>query len=72
MRFRLVSALLRSNNPTSSFVVLLLDAWVLVFVFTCLRVPRYIVGCYFYSRKNRLLDMASFRLCYNFNKYTSD
>jgi hypothetical protein len=30
------------------------------------------VGCYFYSQENRLIDIASFRLCYNLNKHTSD
>jgi hypothetical protein len=27
---------------------------------------------YFYSQENRLIDMVSFRLCYNLNKYTSN
>jgi hypothetical protein len=30
------------------------------------------VGCYFYSQKNHLIDMASFRLYYNLNKHASD
>jgi hypothetical protein len=34
--------------------------------------PRCIVGCYFYSQENRLIDMTSFWLCYNLNKHTSD
>jgi hypothetical protein len=29
-------------------------------------------GCYFYSQENRLIDVASFQLCYNPNKHTSD
>jgi hypothetical protein len=33
---------------------------------------RCIVGCYFYSQENRLIDMVSFWLCYNLNKHTSD
>jgi hypothetical protein len=28
--------------------------------------------CYFYSQENRLIDMASFRLRYDYNKHTSD
>jgi elongation factor P hydroxylase len=27
---------------------------------------------YFYSQKNHIIDMTSFRLCYNLNKHTSD
>jgi hypothetical protein len=34
--------------------------------------PRCVTGYYFYSQKNHLIDMASFWLCYDFNKYTSD
>jgi hypothetical protein len=34
--------------------------------------PRCVAGCYFYSQENRLIDMASFRLCYDLNKHTSD
>jgi hypothetical protein len=33
---------------------------------------RCIMGCYFYSQENRLIDKTGFRLCYNLNKHTSD
>jgi hypothetical protein len=59
MRFRLIQSLSRSNNPTFSFVVLLLCLRVFVCV---LFVPRYIADCYFYSQENRLIDMTCFRL----------
>jgi hypothetical protein len=76
VKFILVQALSRSNSPMSSFIALccgllcLLDAWLCCM---CPSVcPRCIMGCYFYSQENRLIDMASFQLCYNLNKHTSD
>jgi hypothetical protein len=65
MGFRLVQALSKSNSRTSSIVVLYCGK-----TMSCL--PRCIAGCYFYSQENRLIDMASFRLCYNPNKHASD
>jgi hypothetical protein len=63
--FRLVQNLSWSNSHTSSFSVLCCGK-----IMSCLR--RYVAGCYFYNKKNRLTDIANFRLCYNLNKHTSD
>jgi hypothetical protein len=63
--FRLVQFLSWSNSHTSSIYVLCYKKlWV-----AC---PICIAGCYFYSQENRLIDMTSFLLCYNLNKYTFD
>jgi hypothetical protein len=40
-----------------------------MYEFAC---PRRVAGCYFYTQKNHLIDMVSFWLCYNLNKYISD
>jgi hypothetical protein len=37
-----------------------------------IRCPRYIVGYYFYSLENRLIDVVGFRLCYNPYKHPPD
>jgi hypothetical protein len=59
---RLVQALSRTNNPTSNFDVLCCGLHCsLGACFHCLRAwPRCIMGCYFSSQENRLIDMASF------------
>jgi hypothetical protein len=69
VRFRLVQALSRgvtTIRPDSLYYAI--DCFVR-WVIGCLRC---IADCYFYSQENRLIDMISFRLCYNLNKHTSD
>jgi hypothetical protein len=62
-----------SNIPTSNFTVLW--CWLLCSLgvwLRCVVCPKCITDCYFYSQENRLIYMASFWLCYNLNKHTSD
>jgi hypothetical protein len=62
-RFKLVQALLENNNPTSNIVVLYCEK---------IGCPGWFVGCYLYRLENCLIDITSFRFCYNLNKRVSD
>jgi hypothetical protein len=63
VRFRLVQVLLKSNSHTSSIAVLCCEK---------IDYPRWVVSCYLYRLKNRLIDMTSFQFCYNLNKHIPD
>jgi hypothetical protein len=63
--FRLIQAFSWSNSHTSSIIILCCGKIMSSF-------PQMCCGLLLYSQENYLIYMASFRLCYNLNKHTSD